>query len=187
VALEGDEATNLLDATEYYNLDELKNTKPTPIVIPKDSKNDPTALDLDTSNVKNKTGGGGSLDFLTSIFKRSSQSRSASRSKSPPPQQPQQSQQQQQPISVLKSSSPIRSQSPLKSNTRALPEFSTPAFTGIGSGSNIDGSTVQNLIHSELKRIMQLQHDTVMGFLNGGVPNTGNNLKFIEVKLLLKF
>jgi hypothetical protein len=108
---------------------------------------------------RRKSLGSSSLEFLTSIFSSAkSKSQSPARSKTPPP----------PPQTTLSSSSPMTNQ-PSSTLLKSLVNPPPPTT------SHMSPLTMQDMIRDELKRIVQMQHDTVMSFLNGGAGGPPTN------------
>lgn len=175
-----DETTNVFDATEYYNLDELKSSKPNPLALnlPGD---DVGAVDLATTQpqLDKSTSRSRGFEFVSGLFRKSSPSRSRSPGATATAQP--------QPAStampgVSKSTSPIRSLSPIKTiradenptTTPRMESFPAPILGDQMTSSA--SSNVQDVIRAELKRIMQIQHEAIMGLLGGGsIPAATTN------------
>ena len=119
------------------------------------------------SGARRKSLGSSSLEFLTSFFTGGSKSKSQSpsRSKTPPPPSTSNVKQQQKQSSVLNA----------LVNPPPVPVPSTTNYASLGSS---DTFNVQDMIRNELKKIVQMQHDTVMGFLNGGLPQNSSPTNF---------
>ena len=164
-------------ASDFYNVTNVRHVQQRPLIVDlkpplavQSSNNVPILsqqqqpmeeADNDVTKKRRKSIGSSSLEFLTSFFSGGAKSKSQSpaRSKTPPPpppppliskQQQQQQQQQQNTGSVLNA-------------------LINPPYQVIQPSNTSDTFSVQDMIRNELKKIVQMQHDTVMGFLNGGV------------------
>ena len=122
---------------------------------------------LDTSQRKSS----GSLEFLANIFTRKEKSPARSQS---PVKQPS--------TNTTTSKSSIlklfRSKSQDSIDQQHTHQTSVPAIMakqGTAPMPAAPSGNVQDLIRSELKKIVQMQHDTVMSFLNGGTQMTQSN------------
>lgn len=178
--IDGDEHTNILDLTEYFQLDELKTSATRPIIIAKPQQNEATEQQ-ETQESKKKSGTNRAVDFFTGIFRRnSSQSQSRSRS----PEKPNQHLLTTTSALSKSSTSPVRSLSPTK-NVRIEDNRPTSSISSFPAPIRSEQSSVQDMIRNELKRIVQIQHDTVMSLLNGGQPTPINPQCKINLSTLI--
>ncbi|CAF0732115.1 unnamed protein product [Brachionus calyciflorus] len=131
--------TNTLDITEYYNFDSLKNSNDfSKLDHNKDTSQSEKVIETVRKSKKKKSVVG-SFDFVNNIFKRS-------QSKSP---------------SKDVKNEPIKEK---KIETQTItPKPQIQETTSSSSSS----TNIQQIIRDELKRIVQIQHDTVMNLLNG--------------------
>ncbi len=186
--------SSTFEASEFYNLTNVKpiqhqdkinnssimNESNASKIMVADVSKTMLAEDDDITNKsilnKSKSGtigktNGGTFEFITNLFRKSS-SRSSSRSKSPqkavPPQSPRKE--------------PVVARSLDESKfLEAKPSVNTSMINTINPNNQIQNqhqptTNIQELIRNELKRIVKIQHDTVMNFLNGGAnTNTSSN------------
>ena len=143
------------DALEFYKLNKSQNKSIGSLNTPNLNKEN-----LNKSNESIKRKSSGSFEFLTNIFTKKDKS-PTSRSKSPT-KIPNQN-------SILKFFR-SKSQESIESPTQTSQSKSKPEI----ASSSSHATDLHEIIRIELRKIVQIQHETVMNFLNNGQPT--NNI-----------